>query len=906
MHYQYFIEKLLQVQESSTLWSHQKKAIMAMVDFLKLGKTRGLLQHPMGAGKTTVYCSIVQAIETYSLILVPRTGLVSQTHNTLLKLGVSEERLLSTHQFVGTVEEMIRSMQENQVVIMTYQALIILVRTAPETYHMLLEKIQFLVVDEGHTALGSKTQMALNELRNKSFLSDDLDDVVDDVFGENFSLQDVDLVRNALANFHCFELFVTATPFLLRKNVQEIYGLEIIHHVRYEELAKEGILIVPQIICPGEAIAEYKKEKFSYTQKDLDRHYRNFVMSDGRGIYEAVLDEYSTMYHLHGQYLPAVAFCISLAECETFIAYAKRKYRLRAVRCTGGNVRFKPGVSLEEATALIEENKVDIIVTVNKAALGWDIPTLRAAIVTHPTLSSAKYIQGPVGRIGRNLFGAMKDQFHEKTRENTLIIEPSWNLVVPYTLGTTENMSTRDSTGSIESRLRTKKTTLFQGYMHLYHQGELTKEGVWEYFGKNVLDFLPRQFFTKEDWIKHFSLFFSPEKILSMTNIEALEWKDSITGFGFYKAAILTGIIGNACGIRKDRLHFGVSLFPEHKGLRDAYEFACRTKEEWIIHYAQSLSPEKLLFMKKEEADIWKDPVTGEGLIAIAGTLGINDVQMRSKKYRVMIGMLLFPENKEVQEAYKYSNFTREEWIRHFSLLWLPDIFISTKMNELNGLIDPETGYGINAAYTKVSGIQRGDSRSLHRDTCLHFGTILFPEHVGLKEAYEMETRTEQEWVAYFASIFLPTQLLLMTHEEAASWKDEGTENTLYTAHTKIGGKNTVYENPYKSRKTRLYFGTVLFPEDIGLKEAYEIECRTKEEWILYFQSIFTPEQLATMTNEKARLWKDEKTKMSIKIAYLKVGGKGNLIGYKKHRLLFGLILFPENQVLLKAMQEYL
>ena len=94
-------------------------------------------------------------------------------------------------------------------------------------------------------------------------------------------------------------------------------------------------------------------------------------------------------------------------------------------------------MSPDEATALMDDDRLDVIVTVMKVAEGFDYPPLSCAMWFAPSLSSAKIMQGN-GRIMR----VTDDKLPQETvgpdgrlvpSPNTYIIGPSaWHAGSPH------------------------------------------------------------------------------------------------------------------------------------------------------------------------------------------------------------------------------------------------------------------------------------------------------------------------------------------------------------------------------------------------------------------------------------------------------------------------------------------
>jgi len=906
---------------STVLWEHQKEAVQKLIDLIARGGMRGLIKHPTCAGKTTLFCSIAKEVRLPTLILVPRSGLLDQVYTTLRKVGVPEKDIISSGKFVGTVEQMLTTHGDTRIVLMTYQGLLALRRANMGLYKSFHDRIQLLIADEGHTALGAKTKDAVQGTMMEEIREEQ--ESPTDSFEELLELHEI------LEDFSCLELFVTATPVLLNKTVQDVYGIPVIDYLRYGDLVKAGVLIVPQVKSPGKAVLALDEEGIPSSQAGLDKVSHRFRMENGCTVYEAVLTHYLEEYDKAHGYFPGVVFCKDIASAEEFIRYALTvRPSLRLVRCTGGNEEYAPGVSLEKAKVFIEEEKGDLVVTVNKAGLGWDVPTLRTALVTVPFLSSARYLQGPVGRIGRAL---NDNRFPEKIRENTIIIEPEWyyeRILIPESTGSGGDNILR-SANVVDS----KRIAMFQGFVHLFALGELSDTDMRGYFGENVFDHLPTALWTVEDWKVHLRPQLTVDVLLNMTHDDAKRWKDQTYGFGLIAAYRNVAGQGSPIAVRINRLHFGIILHGDDPGLFWALKEEEQklskqvnipnfTAEEWKKHFELQLTAEILLEMSAREAVLWKDQTYGFGLIAAYSNVAGQGKPMSARIDRLRLGIILHGDDpklltelkkEELKEKVNIPNFTVEEWKKHLQPQLSVDNLLNMTSDDTRRWKDQTYAFGLVAAYRHVGGNGNPISARIDR---FHLGIILHGDDPKLIAAWEEEKSkneqkrnipnlTVEEWKSHLKSQFTVDFLLKLSGKKAGSWKDYMYGFGLIAAYSKVGG----YGDPTKYRVDRLGLGILLHGEDPRLLVPLKIEEQkehdsnfTIEEWKIYLQTQLTVDTLLKMSTSNAHKWKDKLYKFGLKEAWRKVGFEGYSTNNRINRLRFGIVLHGENKELLAAL----
>lgn len=446
-----FVEKLQErlLQNKDQLRLNQVRSLEKLIRFLGAGKLQGLIKQPMGAGKSRLSAEILASLKETSLVLVPRLNLLNATKKELVGdessgipgAGYTDEQVhcldLQTlngnaMQELKRVAECLREQPQNtedlkNVIVMTYQSFLSIAKSAPALLDDFMLDVQVVISDEAHRSLGEGTAKALGKYDEQ--FEEELDPEEEKVehqekFEEWEEQKIEEYFREKCPKLH---IRMTATPKLTEKTVQDIYDLEVIDWVRVQELVEDGTLILPQLPNIGLASCELD-ERVTLTQGLLGKlaELERFRMQDGRTVSEAVTTKYLELKEKHDGYLPSVAFCGTIEHAERYKHYLE-SLGIKAVRCTSSNEKYDVGMEPDKAQELLNNNEVDIVVTVSKVGEGWDVPTLRGALWLTPVRSPARILQGN-GRIMRTLNEKMTERFPAKSRENTYVIEPLWEL----------------------------------------------------------------------------------------------------------------------------------------------------------------------------------------------------------------------------------------------------------------------------------------------------------------------------------------------------------------------------------------------------------------------------------------------------------------------------------------------
>src|SRR3989344_2414125 len=138
---------------------NQLQALMLLMNFLEhegYGGRIGYFKQPTGAGKTILFGIIARLMDVKTLILVPRTNLLSQTKRRLENpVGFPEEDVVICDDRAN--------LPDNQIVITTYQSHVSRMNDDPR-YSNMVKTCELIICDEAHRSLGRQTQEAIEQL----------------------------------------------------------------------------------------------------------------------------------------------------------------------------------------------------------------------------------------------------------------------------------------------------------------------------------------------------------------------------------------------------------------------------------------------------------------------------------------------------------------------------------------------------------------------------------------------------------------------------------------------------------------------------------------------------------------------------------------------------------------------
>lgn len=397
-----FLEPTTEISlgDIGTLFPNQLTAINKLYQFLLQpgADDIGYMVQPTGSGKTLIMALIVKLFGVDTLMLVPRVNLLEYTKNELISLGITAEDIGMVG---GGYNEVGR-----KITLSTYQSH--LSRVNEVTYSEHNKRKKFIVCDEAHTALGEKTRAAISwVLTEEENIVEDEGGVDDDV--EDEDIVDDDELRAQEAGFaqvtrdyegQAFILGFTATPQLAGKHVKAYFKNEIARE-GIVNLMKGGILAKLRVAqLPGDIQKGTEIVGGRITQEQQEK-----VLSRNEA-YKKLLDKYEEIFQLmleDDQIPRAVARCANIKEAGKLVdLLTARGYRAEV--CTSKDEDAKTAVQQKRKLANLESamlaGKLDVIVTVDKLAMGWNFPLANIGIDATASASPAKIIQF-VGRILR-------------------------------------------------------------------------------------------------------------------------------------------------------------------------------------------------------------------------------------------------------------------------------------------------------------------------------------------------------------------------------------------------------------------------------------------------------------------------------------------------------------------------
>lgn len=262
--------------------------------------------------------------------------------------------------------------------ILTYQSLVRIVRKNPSMAGFIRERFGVVIEDEAHRGLGYRTKSATNAITEELGMDEDeLEELRMEEEAE-------EIIGSADTMFH---YYFTATPNLILKSLSE--EDEYITFATVEEAVRTGAIVLPQCVDIGKAFLKTESVN-EWKETDIERFAENdeFVDENGIPIKDTIISAYKEKFALHEGKLPAVAFASTIEHARQ-ITEDLRKEGIRAERITSSTKDMHPS----DAIALMEKNKLDVIVTVMKVSEGFDYPPLSCSLWFTPSVSPMKITQ---------------------------------------------------------------------------------------------------------------------------------------------------------------------------------------------------------------------------------------------------------------------------------------------------------------------------------------------------------------------------------------------------------------------------------------------------------------------------------------------------------------------------------
>lgn len=478
-------------RESHTFRDRQKQAyLMFILDLVNNWKW-WLIKLPTWAWKTILFWHIIKALWIWSLILVPRTNLVSWTKRKLEeKLWFSWITSIDSDNkdikwIVKQVKWLFNSRGSSitwQNVIITYQSLLLLKDENKELYDFLMTS-WLIVCDEAHRSLWAKTSEAILKEDNSLTLEE---------------LEAEEQIMQELSKRWSIYLHFTATPSLLTKEIEE----DLIYSSTIWELVEDWDLVFPTQRNHPKAIIRPKVQEDSWDELELNA----YMFEKWVSVYEALTCDYLEEKWKNGWYLPTVAFCNTTKQAEEYVRYCEKNW-IKAIQCVSKKwwTNYK---EVSEAEKLLESWEADIVVTCSKVWEWWDLPTLRWSMWLTPSWSPARVSQGN-WRILRTLSEEeieristiynIPREYVEKTTKNTFIFSPSsWEYYYEYDNIWEWNWEQKEKSNWWKWLWDWYKNWVVYTWLEAWlHQWEIDEEFAREYWLEIDFNWYPRLDFSK-------------------------------------------------------------------------------------------------------------------------------------------------------------------------------------------------------------------------------------------------------------------------------------------------------------------------------------------------------------------------------------------------------------------------
>ena len=389
---------------------------------------------------------------------------------------------------------------------------------------------------------------------------------------------------------------------------------------------------------------------------------------------------------------------------------------------------------------------------------------------------------------------------------------------------------------------------------------------------------------TKEKWIKIIKEKYTPEYFLNMTSNERKAFK--IEGVGLQKIGSIFGLQESPIANFDNFLQFILVVWPDNNIVNNAKELESRTKEEWIKIIKEQYKPEELLKMSVDE--IRKIKIDNIGLLKISTAFNFLDKQYITFEDILKLFLQVWPDNEGLKTAYEAQTRTKEGWRKVFQEKYSPEEWIKMSLEKKLKIKIDGFGYLTLCGMFGIKDIKKnGFIKSIK------FGLEIWSDNELLKKTLELENRTVDEWRKIIKEKYTPEDWLEMPIREMRKIKID--DFTL----ERLGKIFNIKNSRGVSKKAQLEIGLKVWPENKVLKKAYEVELRTKEDWLKIIQEKYTPEEWLNMSNEDRRHFKIDNLGL---ISFGRIFDVKNLQrGTTLAQLQFGLAIWPDSKILQKA-----
>jgi len=397
---------------------NQLRGLEKLAEFLgrlKHERLSAYLRQPTGSGKTVLFGVIARLLGVKTLVLVPRTNLVTQTVEEFRDVvGFSE----------GDIGRVMQGTQElgRTITIATYQSHIAKMMKNGAAYRAAVQDCELIVCDEAHRSLGKATAQSIKEADG----TDDEEDL--DMAGSDEHMTDEEERAEAevLADLNrisrkALKLGFTATAELASKSVGEHFG-ECISEEKHSDMIAAGICVPYKLISVSGEVTDLDLDVQMTEEHEASILKREKVYEKLIESYADALTTYRTAKKTVGYPLRGIVFCVNIEECDTFSAEAK-EHGLHPEIVTGREAKSKDSDDvIKAAEERLVKGEIDLIITVKKLAEGWNNKQVNAVIWARACNSPADVVQG-IGRSAR----AYNDPIYGPKTESH-IFETCWKI----------------------------------------------------------------------------------------------------------------------------------------------------------------------------------------------------------------------------------------------------------------------------------------------------------------------------------------------------------------------------------------------------------------------------------------------------------------------------------------------
>jgi superfamily II DNA or RNA helicase len=364
---------------------------------------------PTGAGKTGAFAIDIALMDVPSLILVPFDSLLDQTRADLIKIGSIREDQIG---IMGGGSKDIGCKHT----IATYAGHVAQMRKGGEYARFMKTQCKLVICDEvHHQALGDRMQGSIKEIDTLSN-GEPTDEEVEMLAAE----RDVVSHLAEQSNVKSLKIGFTATPRGSQKNVQTYFPHRL-GRVYHKQMVEAGLVVPYKIVHVDGSVREGEIDEYVNQETEAKILEREKIYSKMTEEYADLLATYRKTKSKTDMPLRGMAFCTNHKECEKFATEAE----FHGIKCrivTGKEAAGRKGQSvIDAAVDALNAEEIDLIITVEKLATGFNKPEINAIVWARIT-SAAKTIQG-IGRGAR----AYTDK-EGRQKQECLVFETNWSL----------------------------------------------------------------------------------------------------------------------------------------------------------------------------------------------------------------------------------------------------------------------------------------------------------------------------------------------------------------------------------------------------------------------------------------------------------------------------------------------